>query len=531
MRYVDRIVKTEQVKFKGLQHTIAAHDGEIYDMMNLTGDHYPVLSTRVHRCMLEHNSGAHGIYGWEKLCVVHKISFLYGGEFKGHVSIGDKVFCCLAPYIIILPDKCYYNYETDVFGSLESEWTGQSITFSGGVAYGEEAAANAITCDGVAWEDYFRVGDAVTISGCSKHSENNKTPIIRGIDGDKLYFSENCFVLDGEDGTDTYTEEGEISIKRSIPDIEGICENENRLFGYCGNTIYASKLGDPFNWYVYDGVDTDSWTTDVGSPGPFTGCVSYGGYPIFFKEDYIYKIYGSYPSQFSLQGSTTKGVLAGCSASLAIAGDVLFYMGVYGVMAYSGGVPRLVSEDLGVERFVNAVGGSDGIKYHICVQDPDGIWRLYVYDTRYGEWYREDDLHITHFAWLNGRLYFLTENGDIWFNGVEGVIPEDSNDCDIPIPWMAEFADWVDGDPNRKCISKLQIRFCLEKEATMKVMLQYDSDGEWHTVRVITGEGIKKSMYLPIIPRRCDHYRLRLEGVGECRIFSLAREYYVGSEI
>lgn len=41
----------------------------------------------------------------------------------------------------------------------------------------------------------------------------------------------------------------------------------------------------------------------------------------------------------------------------------------------------------------------------------------------------------------------------------------------------------------------------------------------------------KRSYYLPIIPRRSDHYRLKLTGTGGCRIYSLVRETYSGSEL
>ncbi|CAN4034983.1 hypothetical protein PKCEKB_PKCEKB_19180, partial [Dysosmobacter welbionis] len=98
--------------------------------------------------------------------------------------------------------------------------------------------------EGVDWADYFKAGDAVTIAGCTKHPENNKTPVIREIDGDKLYFYEYIFTLDGEDGVTPYTETGELSVSRTVPDLLFVCENENRLWGCDKTTIYASKLGD-----------------------------------------------------------------------------------------------------------------------------------------------------------------------------------------------------------------------------------------------------------------------------------------------
>jgi hypothetical protein len=79
-------------------------------------------------------------------------------------------------------------------------------------------------------------------------------------------------------------------------------------------------------------------------------------------------------------------------------------------------------------------------------------------------------------------------------------------------------------------VSKLQLRLELDTGAGVTVQIQYDSSGTWETVSTVTAAG-KRSVYLPILPRRCDHYRLKLSGTGGCRIYSLAKEYAVGSEI
>ena len=49
MKYAERTSKGNQTKFGGLNHTMGAGDGEIWDMRNLTSDHAPVLSTQIGR--------------------------------------------------------------------------------------------------------------------------------------------------------------------------------------------------------------------------------------------------------------------------------------------------------------------------------------------------------------------------------------------------------------------------------------------------------------------------------------------------
>jgi len=526
MKYADKLTKGKQIRFRGLNHSIGARDGEIWDMMNMTGDHSPVLATRAKRMLYRKLKAAGGLYSLDGLAWVDGTGFFYKGTLKGQVSQGQKNFGALGKNIIILPDKCFYNVETDTFGSLESRWRGRRLTFTNGKLYGVDADANAVRCEGVNWTDWFREGDAVTISGCTIHPENNMTPIIREIDGDKMYFYENVFNI----GNGGYTETGEMMIARTVPDIISVCENENRLWGITKDTIYASCPGDIFNWNVYDGIDSDAYAVTPGSAGNLTGCISYRGYPIFMKVEHIYKTYGSIPSDFQVMGSASLGLAEGSANSMAVAGEVLYYLGRNGIMAYSGGIPQSVSDAFGMDRFKNAVAGSDGLKYYVSMEGEDGTAWLYVYDTLKRTWHKEDQTRVTHFASWKGNLYFLNEKGEIWITGNIQDPPEDAAE-EMDIPFMTEFSDFTDDDPNKKGVGKLQLRVELERDAELIVKIQFDSDGVWREVKSLVGTDPKRSYYLPIVPRRCDHYRIRLEGTGECRIYSMAREYYSGSEL
>ena len=528
MVYADRIGKSKQLKFGGLAHSLGAEDGELWDMRNMTSDHAPLLSPRPKRMLYRTLEAGGGLFSWEKLCWVNGTDFVFDGEVRGQVTQGKKIFASIGAWVVIFPDKACYNVDTGVFRSMEARVTAQELSFGNGLLYGEDAAANMLQCAGLDWLEKFSPGDAVTISGCTENPGNDLTVIIREIDGDKLYFYENTFLLAG-DGTEAYTEKGELTVARTVPDLNYICENENRLWGCTDNTIYCSKLGDIFNWNVYDGLETDAYALEPGSSGRFTGCISYIGYPIFFKENHIYKVYGSGPSSYQVLGSATLGLLDGCAASLAVAGETLFYLSRNGIMAYTGGIPQPVSAALGLERFANGSAGSDGLKYYISMQGEDGAWWLYVYDTQRGMWHKEDAIRATHFAMWDGNLYMLADDGRLLIVGNIHNAPEGAEQEDA-VEWFAEFSDFTEEDPNKKGVSKLQIRLELEEGATMQALMQFDSDGTWRKVGGALGEGPKRSYYLPIVPRRCDHYRLRLEGVGGCLIHSIVRESYSGSE-
>lgn len=527
MKYAEKYGKGTQVKFRGLKHRLGAGDGEIWDMQNMTGDHYPLLATRAGRRKYKTLNNPGGLFCLDGLCWVEDGTFYYKGEAKGHVAAGLKRFAAMGKYIIILPDKCYYNIQTDTFGSMEARWEGQSLTFGNGKLFGEDADANMVQAPGIAWSDYFRAGDGVTIAGCTKHPENNQTAIIREIDGDKLYFYENIFTLENNEA---YTEEGALAISRDVPDLLYACENENRLWGCTETTIYASKLGDIFNWNVFDGLASDSYAVESGSAGRLTGCISYRGYPTFLKEEHVYKIYGTLPSNFEMMGSASLGLMDGSSQSLAVAGETLFYLGNTGVMAYTGGIPQSVSRDFGTMKLRNAVAGSDGMKYYASMQGEDEEYWLYVYDSRTGMWHKEDNIRATHFVSWKGMLYMLTSTGDIWMMG-EGHEAEGQSEPEELFDWWVEFSDFTEQDPNKKNVGRLQIRIELDLNATAQVWIRYDSEGGWMMAGEPMSADVKRSYVLPLIPKRCDHCRIKITGKGQARIHSLTREYYVGSEI
>ena len=104
---------------------------------------------------------------------------------------------------------------------------------------------------------------------------------------------------------------------------------------------------------------------------------------------------------------------------------------------------------------------------------------------------------------------------------------------------MTEWADFYEYTtytsasvpiPQKKGIGKLLVRLELDEGASVKIEMQFDSDGVWREVKTLQAEK-KRSFYLPIVPRRCDHFRIRMTGSGGCRLYSLVREVYTGSEL
>lgn len=657
--YSDGIVKSKQTVFGGLNHNPGAGDGQIYEMRNMCSDYYPLLATRPRRNLHQASpSDPHGIFCDERTVMSGSIQTteyavyteaggkLYRattelGSVGSGSSRGKCYFAKLNNFIVLFPNKMYYNPETQELGSLESEvlvpggsptkvynsydttvvvdsthikmtlssfitgvtpptvgtevikkywyswldrhdiphsklveqWTGQvtavaddeytieilsgdiypiksypavielwtsatsrTFKFQDGTIYGEPAVQNTIYCADIDWDDYFNVGDAVTISG-SAITENNKTIIVREIDEHELRFYEYSFT----NGTETSQD---FSVKREVPDMDGIFESGSRLWGWKNKTIYASKLGDPFNFNVFDGLESDSWAVEIGGVGNVTAGIEYQGYPIFFREWGLFKVYGYMPSNFELIRTAETGVKAGCGKSLAIAGETLFYYNRNGVYAYAGGLPTKISAALGVTEYYECIGGSDGQKYYMSGR-VGNKWHLLVYDTLTGLWHEEDDMCASGFGRSSnmflaaGTLKTAKKYGNTSrTGGVFIIAPRTTTGYSVEEEpdWFVEFTDFTDDSPNKKDFKRLQIRLELDEDTAdppwVKAKLMMDSDGEWIEPEGGTIEDPEKRSYLmTIIPRRADHYRLRLEGHGGCRIYSIAREFSEGSDL
>lgn len=206
---------------------------------------------------------------------------------------------------------------------------------------------NKMTVSG--WTDLttlFKAGDGVTLSGCVTQSANNKDFVIKAVTAKEITVADNTFT----EATETSTS---IKIERKIPDLDFICESENRLWG-CNSTtqtLYASALGDPTNFYVYEGLSTDSYTLAVGTDGKFTGCCKLSSSVLFWKETKLHKMLGGYPAEYSMYTYELEGLQDGCHKSQQVINDTLFYKGPHGVYAYSGGTPTLISENFGEKFF------------------------------------------------------------------------------------------------------------------------------------------------------------------------------------
>jgi hypothetical protein len=328
------------------------------------------------------------------------------------------------------------------------------------------------------------------------------------------------------------TQDAPITIKRLMPTLDFVIESGNRLWG-CRygeaqngemvNEIYASKLGDFKNWHSFQGISTDSYTASCGSDGAFTGAITHLGYPIFFKENCMHKVYGNFPANYQIQTTDCRGVQKGSHKSLAIVNEILYYKSRLGVCAYDGSLPVEVSMSLGDVAYFDAVGGAHGNKYYISMADNGGKYHFFVYDTSKGLWHKEDNTKVTQFCSHRNEMYFL----DNTLGEIKSVFGDSTTGEDIR--WKAESGTIGFDSPDKKYISNMMVRLSLEFGSKVYFYIMYDSSGRWEHVGTIVGNNLR-SMNVPVRPLRCDHFRLKIEGEGGAKIYSICKTLEQGSD-
>ena len=577
--------------FGGYNHNPRISEAEFYDMKNMTSSHYPLLAPRGKRGVYFDPGGAEALISKDTLCYVNGSSMVVNG-YRVRMGLSTaknmlpKKLVSMGAYIIILPDKMYINTSdlTD-WGKIEAEVTTQSpVTFqlsrldgsdySAGASPSEPSAPenNALWIDtsstphtlkqwsesssmwvsiattyikisatgiGVPFEKY----DGVTISGLKGNTLYDNTTgnaiedtaDLSQIDGSFIIWDKGddyIVVIGMLDVTRTIT--NSIKVERKMPTMDFIVESENRLWGcHYGvnadgdvvNEIYASKLGDFKNWNCFMGISTDSYVASVGTDGVFTGAVTHLGYPIFFKEKCMHKVYGNFPSNYQIQTTACRGVQRGSENSLAIVNEVLFYKSTLAVCAYDGSLPTEISSNLGENLYYDAIGVAHGNKYYINMRDRENVWHLFVYDTAKGMWHKEDNVRVKDFCSSRDELYFIDAD-----TGVIKTMCSSYGSDEKAVKWMAESGVIGTSSPDKKYVSRITVRMSLDIGARVRFFVQYDSAGDFEHLCTMNGTSLR-TFSVPIRPKRCDHFRLRIEGEGDAKIYSICKTIEEGSDI
>ena len=560
--------------FRGYNHNLRISDGEFFDMTNMTSDYYPVLSPRKKRGLYASPNSPKGMIAKDALCYVDGTKFVIN-EYPVDMGLNDepKQLISMGAYVIIMPDKKWINtLDTAEFGNIEASYTSTSdVSFSLCTVDGADYENMTVSADepddpenmalwidtsstphslkqysaaSAMWVQIATTYVKISCPGIGKAFEQYDGVNISGIKDENLQDLNASMVIwaKGDDYivvvgildkvTTQTTEKGAIKVERKMPELDFITESENRLWG-CKygvanngevvNEIYASKLGDFKNWNCFMGLATDSYAASCGTDGQFTGAITHMGYPLFFKENCVHKVYGNYPANFQIQTTACRGVQKGCHKSLAIVNEVLYYKARSGICAYDGSLPTEASYALGNEAYSEAVGGAHGNKYYVSMKDVMGQWNLFVYDTAKGMWHKEDDFKAESFCSCRNELYAICCGDIIAMLG-------SGEDYEGDLEWMVQTGEIGISSPDMKYISRLTVRMAMDIGSEVRFFAKYDFCDAWEPLFSLRSDNLR-SFSLPIRPKRCDNVKLRIEGVGLAKIYSITKTIEQGSEL
>lgn len=338
-----------------------------------------------------------------------------------------------------------------------------------------------------------------------KIGDSDSEYVIRSISHGKyscdIYFDKA--VPDGKSGM--------LTISRTVPDMNYICEKDNRLFGVCSsdNTVVSSKLGQPLNFRYFSGTSLDSYSVEVGSDGEFTGIATYAGDVVLFKERYIHLLSGAKPSMFRLSGIETYGCQKGCSDSICTIGGRLFYKSMRGIYIFDGSYPVCVSRSLGDEKYFDAFAADDDRKYYISMKDSKGDRYIFVYDTESGFWHIENGKDAVSMCELSGDIYIAERAKLLKFGGGTETV------C-----WSAVFGPFDLSAENKKVVSSAALRFKLPQGSSLCVEASYDS-GSFEVMKEIFHSS-DTVLFCEFPIKRCNEFALRLSGNGDIKVCGLS---------
>ena len=236
----------------------------------------------------------------------------------------------------------------------------------------------------------------------------------------------------------------------------------------------------------------------------------------------MHSVYGSYPSNYSVTTDSGTGVQRGSHKSLCVVQNVLYYKGIDGIYRYDGASYDKISHALGAELYSNAVACGAKNKLYVAMENAEKKQELFAYDIGRSMWHKEDCNKISFLATNGNEIYFLDRDQLKCVGGGES---EESE----AVKWHAETGPIGYSTIDAKYLDKLQLRIELPVGSSVKFYVEYNSDGYFEYVGSITGKS-KQAFTIPLFPRRCDHFRLRMEGEGDCKIFSMVKVMENGGE-
>lgn len=337
----------------------------------------------------------------------------------------------------------------------------------------------------------------------------------------ELLFEENSLDVAGVN----YIEFRSISIERHMPDLDKIISYNNRVWAIKGDKIYTSRLGDAGEWndYTVDSYGTlpsSCFSSSAGTPGDFTDICQHGNYIYAFKENYIHKIYGDTPDEYSFSNLEALGCIKNTD-TISVCGNYLMYASDEGVCMLRDGYPKVVSKKIGKLNPVCAA-SYDGKYYLICNKDEGRV--IYIYDPEHDIWSMQNCADDADNIYSDTKSLVYTEGGVIIY-----LSDDEGDDFEGAVEW--NFRLRFDRNAFGKNTSVRAVaRIDLGEDAEFEVKAVYD-DGTEGNVCTASYDSYPKGRVTLRLPIKRDlGFYLDFSGRGSFEMRSIKFNYYKSFE-
>ncbi len=266
-----------------------------------------------------------------------------------------------------------------------------------------------------------------------------------------------------------------------IPPLSHACVYLSRVFGVCGDRVYASNFNAAGYWNYDTAEDisaTHAWVTTSQSStrarGDFTGIAVYDGQVLAFKEGFC-QVVRNTRNPFRLSDLMTVGTVDG--RSIAEAGGYLFFAGRGQVYRYDGDSAREIGDSLAVTDYSGSIGAGVGGLYYLYVPQAKGV---FVYSPKTDAWTMLSaftSVPIVGMAATDTVCYFLDADGVIYTT--EGA---------TPAAMYAEAAPLISAGGDSFRLFRLRLTLTAAQGASLTVSYQ-DTKGVSTPLLTYTGTG------------------------------------------
>ena len=299
------------------------------------------------------------------------------------------------------------------------------------------------------------------------------------------------------------------------PDIKYATVHLSRLFGVDDVRVYASGFNDYANWKLdttEEYNESNAWCSSSGANtkagGEFTGITTFQNHVICFKKDFMHEIYNT-KNPFRIQDIYAEGCVD--NRTIQDVDGQLIFVSEDNVKVYTGSNPRILSYYLGVDKYNDAVAGTDGRNYYLYCVDEKGDKHIFVYDTYCSQWSRRKcpSDNVVGFAYCDMGMYLLCNNG----------VYKVSDDTYESV-WSFETDLITNESCDIKHIEKLQMFCDIGSGASMNVSFIYDNGDEERDVWTSKSDDQNTQKVIRVKPRMtaCHGFKVRVEGSGFVRI-------------